>query len=325
MADASQMSQALAYVCAGILYPDGLEKPSVTGRQAIVRRGWLLPSDTFTAQNIRNHTDFVTVTMAAQKGSTISEPLGRPWQVQARIFPTVSVLQKGQSIQVVFPEDLAPSGVVGLWYDDGELQVTAAYAVTAQDTAETVAAALAKQLPNGTVDGAFVSVPGVLVLGNVVGYGESVRVSRRQSQLYRVSVWTADASVRDMIGRSLDTELAEKNWISTLDGRQAQLKFVGVEDVDAMQNQAVYRRDYLYELIFDTLQTQWASDMMFGVGTIDVGGQDRGFGAIAPVPGEDVVKRALEAMASAALSVSAQFEYPRMSLNQFGTVVSSAD
>ncbi|AFW00511.1 hypothetical protein BAR24_04400 [Gluconobacter oxydans] len=324
MADASQMSQALAYVCAGILYPDGLGKPSITGRQAVIRRGWLLPSDIFTAQNIRNHTDFVTVTMSARKGATVPEPLGRPWQVQARILPTVSVLHKGRSVQIVFPESLAPLGVVGLWYE-GALQTTAAYAVTAQDTAESVAAALADQLPNGTVEGALVSVPGVSVLGNVVGYGESVRVSRRQSQLYRVSVWTADASVRDIIGLVLDTALAEKSWISTLDGRQAQLKFVGVEDVDAMQNQAVYRRDYLYELIFDTLQTQWAADMMFGVGTIDAGGQDVGFGAIAPVPEEDVVTRALEAMAAAAVSVSARSEYPGMALNQFGTVVSSTD
>ena len=324
MADASQMSQVLAYVCAGILYPDGLEKPSLTGRQTVVRRGWLLPSDIFAAQNIRGHTDYVTVTMAAQRRAAVPEPLGRPWHVQARILPTVSVLQAGQAVQVVFPKNMAPSGVVGLWYE-GARQTTAAYAVTAQDTPDSVAAALAKQLPHGVADGAVVSVPDVSLLGNVVGYGESVRVSRRQSQLYRVSVWTADASVRDEIGLSLDMALAEKSWISTLDGRQAQLKFVSVEDVDAMQNQAIYRRDYLYELIFDVLQIQWAADMMFGVGTSDIPEGGSGFGAFVPAPEESVVTQALSAMNVARLSASSCSEYPGMALNQFGTVVCSTD
>lgn len=324
MADASQMSQALAYVCAGVLYPTGLEKYSVTGRQAIVRRGWLLPSDIFTAQNIRNQTDFVTVTMAPRKGTVVPEPLGRPWQVQARILPTVSVVQEGQGIRIVFPETGDPAGVVGLWYE-GDLQTTSAYAVTVQDTPESVAAALAAQLAGSKVDGTLISVPGICLSGRVVGYGQSVRVSRRQSQVYRISVWTADATVRDLIGLSLDTALSEKSWITTLDGRQAQLRFVSVEDVDTMQNQTIYRRDYLYEVIFDTLQTQWAADMMFGIGALAAGEHEVDFGAAYPTIGEDVVTRALQAMSATVASQSAFAEYPDMALNQFGTVVSQSD
>ena len=321
MADASQVGLALAYVWAGIFYPEGLEEPSVTGRQTIVRRGWLLPSDIFAAQNIRNNTDFLTVTLAPQKGVVVPEPLGRPWQVQARVLPTVSVKQSTQAVRIAFPSEGAPSGVVGVWYEAGKTQISAAYAVTEQDTPETVALALAGQLPKGLADGNSVQVPGYNLAGNVVGYGQSVRVNRRQNQRYRVSLWTADSGVRDTLGQFLDTELAEKSWISTLDGRQAQLRFVSVEDIDTMQNQALYRRDYLYELVFDTLQVQWSSDMMFGAGTVSAGDQVSSFGAIEPAFDNSVVLHALEAMQAAQTSQAAQNSYPGMMVNQFGTVV----
>ncbi|MFT8479521.1 hypothetical protein [Gluconobacter oxydans] len=327
MTDASRVGLALAYNCVQILYPEGLSGSSVTGRQVVLRRGWLLPSDLFAAQNIHNNIDFVTVTMASRKMPEWAEPLGRPWRVQQKVEPTVGVVVTEGTVEIVFSGTTTPAGVVAVWLDDMPRggAPSAAYAVTAQDTPATVAAALAAALTGGVSNGATVSVPGRVLNGHAGGYGQSVRVTRRQAQLYRVSIWTADATARETLASVLDTALAEQSWISTLDGREAQLRFQSVEDVDTMQNEALYRRDYFYELVFDTLQVQWASEMLCGIGNLS--GEDGAavsFGEVAPGTTNQTVTAALDAMQAVVAAQAAATAYPGLGVDQFGTVVAAA-
>ncbi|MFT8716904.1 hypothetical protein [Gluconobacter potus] len=327
MTDASKVGLALAYNCVQILYPAGLSGSSVTGRQVVLRRGWLLPSDLFAAQNIRNNIDFVTVTMAPRKMPEWAEPLGRPWRVQQKVEPTVGVVVADGTVEIVFSGTSTPAGVVAVWLDDMPHggSPSAAYAVTAQDTPATVAAALAAALTDGVASGATVSVPGRVLNGYAGGYGQSVRVTRRQTQLYRVSIWTADATARETLASVLDAVLAEQSWISTLDGREAQLRFQSVEDVDTMQNEALYRRDYFYELVFDTLQVQWASEMLCGIGNLSGDdGAAMSFGELAPGGTNQTVTAALDAMQAVAAAQAAASAYPGLGVDQFGTVVAAA-
>ncbi|MFT9289784.1 hypothetical protein [Gluconobacter oxydans] len=326
MTDASRVGLALAYTCAQVLYPEGLSGTSVTELQVVLRRGWLLPSDLFTAQNIRNNVDFVTVTMAPRKMPEWTEPLGRPWRVQQKVVPTIGVVVENGTVEIVFSYTSAPAGVVAVWLDDMPHggAPSAAYAVTAQDTPETVAAALADALSGGVANGATISVPGRILNGNAGGYGQSVRVTRRQAQLYRVSIWTADATARETLASVLDTALAELSWISTLDGQEAQLRFQSVEDVDTMQNEALYRRDYFYELVFDTLQVQWASEMLCGIGNLSgEEGLAASFGVLAPGDENQTVTAALDAMQAVVAAQAAASSYPGLGMDQFGTVVAA--
>ncbi|MBF0865054.1 MAG: hypothetical protein ABF932_11570 [Gluconobacter potus] len=327
MTDASRVGLALAYNCAQVLYPEGLSGASVTGRQVVLRRGWLLPSDLFAAQNIRNNIDFVTVTMAPRKMPEWAEPLGRPWRVQQKVESTVGVVVADGTVEIVFSGTFTPAGVVAVWLDDMPHggAPSAAYAVTAQDTPATVAAALAAALTDGVASGVTVRVPGRVLNGHAGGYGQSVRVTRRQAQLYRVSIWTADATARETLASVLDTALAEQSWISTLDGREAQLRFQSVDDVDTMQNEALYRRDYFYELVFDTLQVQWASEMLCGIGNLSgEGGAAMSFGELAPGGANQTVTAALDAMQAVVAAQAAATAYPGLGVDQFGTVVAAA-
>ncbi|WP_215746288.1 MULTISPECIES: hypothetical protein [Gluconobacter] len=327
MTDASRVGLALAYNCVQILYPEGLAGSSVTGRRVVLRRGWLLPSDLFAAQNIRNNIDFVTVTMAPRKMPEWAEPLGRPWRVQQKVEPTVGVVVTDGTVEIVFSGTSTPAGVVAVWLDDMPSggAPSAAYAVTAQDTPATVAAALAAALTDGVASEATVSVPGRVLNAHAGGYGQSVRVTRRQAQLYRVSIWTADATARETLASVLDAALAEQSWISTLDGREAQLRFQSVEDVDTMQNEALYRRDYFYELVFDTLQVQWASEMLCGIGNLSGDdGTAMSFGELASGGTNQTVTAALDAMQAVAAAQAAASAYPGLGVDQFGTVVAAA-
>ncbi|MBS1088455.1 hypothetical protein [Gluconobacter wancherniae] len=323
MADASSVGQALAYVCAGIIYPNGLNAASLTGRQTVVRRGWLLPSDLFTAQNIRNGIDFVTVTLSSHDSRVCAEPLGRPWRTGEQIGATVSVGVEGGGVRVVLPSGVAATGVIGIWNSAVGISSCVAYAARQDDNASKIAAGLADVFPGAVVDGSLIRVPGIQLNGRVVGYGQSYRITRRQGQRYRVSIWTADATVREALGGQLDAALAELSWLATPDGGQAQIMFCGVEDVDTMQNQALYRRDYLYELIFDAIQTQWSPGMLSGGGEIQGAGWVSGFGTSEASIAQQSATEALEAMAAAVSARQGAQAYPGLSVDRFGTVIST--
>ncbi|MBR0560338.1 hypothetical protein [Neokomagataea anthophila] len=322
MAGLSQVGQALAYQCAQVTYPQGLHAESVTGRQVIIRRGWLLPNDMFAVQGIRNNVDYLTITMVPRNTQTLPEPLGRPWTVRRRVAATVGVVQmSGGRVQVTFPTGDMPTGVVGLWAEDGR---SAASAVMAGDTPGSVAQALASQLSGATVDGAMLSVPECTLLGRVSGYGESVRTVRRQIQRYRVSIWTADASVREVLGDVVDTALADMSWLPLIDGGQGQIRFAGVEDVDTMQNETLFRRDYFYDIQVDAEQVQWSSELIFGGGQFDHGSVE-GWGEHVPRFNTAVVEHALQSMKNAEMQQAGKAIYPGLVVDAFGTVSAVSD
>lgn len=317
MAGLSQVGQALAYQCAQVIYPQGLQAATVTGRQVIIRRGWLLPNDMFAVQGIRNNVDYLTITMVPRNAQTLPEPLGRPWTVRRRVAATVDAVQtKDGGIQIVFASGVVPAGVVGLWSEDGR---SAASAVMAGDTPEAVAQALAAQLVGAVVDGATLCVPGCALRARVSGYGESVRTVRRQVQRYRLSIWTADVAVRETLGDVVDTALADMSWLPLIDGGQGQVRFAGVEDVDTMQNEALFRRDYVYDVQFDAEQVQWSSELLFGGGQFGQGAVEV-WGTQVPRFDGAVVEHALMSMKNAEMQQAGQSVYPGMAVDAFGTV-----
>lgn len=322
MTDVSQVSLALAYHCAGTIYPGGLAGESLTGRRTVVRRGWLLPNDMFSAQSVNGGVDYVTVSAAMEGFRPLAEPLGWPWRDGQVIAPTVGVACEGCTATVTVPASGTVCGVVGLsWRRGGVQPVVAAYAVSAGETAETVAAGLAAGLGAGAVaEGAVVTVASGDVTGQVAGYGQSVRILRRQSQKLRISIWTSSAAARDVLGSALDTALAGISWISTLDGGEAKLGFDGAGDVDTLQVQGVYRRDLVFRVDFDAIESRWAARMMFGGGTIRADGWAGVFGDSALSAAGQAGTAALAAEALAADAAAGSSPYAGYSVDAFGTV-----
>ncbi|MCQ9154078.1 hypothetical protein [Acidomonas methanolica] len=321
MTDISQVSLALAYVCAQAIYPQGLSAASITGRQTVIRRGWLLPNDMYSAQSVRDSVDYVTVTAALEGFRPVAEPLGWPWREGATIAPTVGVSCSGAVANVTAPASGAVCGVVGLrWETGAATAVTAAYAASSGDTAASIAAGLAAGLPGATARGASVGVASGVLTGQVAGYGQSVRVTRRQNQKLRLSIWTSSAMARDALGSALDTALAGMGWLATLDGGEARLSFDGAGDVDTLQVQSLYRRDLVFNVLFDTIESQWAAQMLFRAGAFSGPEFEVAFGdAVMAAAGQSGVA-ALAAEAAAVQGVTAASPYAGLSVDAFGTV-----
>lgn len=325
MADVSQVSLALAFECATLVYPLGLDKASVTGRQTFVRRGWLLPSDVFSAESVRSNVDYITVTSALEDYKGLAEPLGRPWTQDLKIDPTISVSCDDNVATVAFASGGAPCGIVGLRWDSGPIRsATSAYAVSANDTPQSVAAGLAAGFSGAIAVGAQVKVLEGSLTARVAGYGRSRRVTRRQTQKLRLSIWTSSADAREQLGQLLDTSLSEINWLPTADCGQAQLSFEGSGDVDTLQTQTLYRRDLIFRTVFDTFQSEWSAYMMFGVGQLSGPEWEAGFGDALPSLDGQSDLAVLAAEAAATQGVVADCSYPGFTTDAFGTVRSAS-
>lgn len=274
MADIGSTASALAMTAASVIYPNGLSPVtgSVTGTQTIVRRGWPTQPDFSGACGMTKGIDLVSVMPIGGAFRPLSEPLGWPWETISQTAATVTLTADGNTLAVAIAGGVTPAGLVGatLTAAPGSVvqpNVAISYIVQSVDTADTIAAALAGQIPEAYSSGATATFPGVSAIAPVTGGTATARrVVRRQRQMFSVSVWSISWQRRDALGLALDAGLAGTNWIANTDGTESQIVGAGAIEVDGGQNQGIYRRDLRYWLEFDTVQTMTAPQMMFGIG-----------------------------------------------------------
>lgn len=292
MPDISSVASGLAQLCASLLYPNGTNAASISGRRTIIRRGWLTETDMSGICGPQGGTDYVLVMPVQGAYRTIPEPLGWPWETGPITAPTVSLSVAGNTTTVLITAGETPVGNIGLQvradanapFPD---RLAAVHSVQPSDTPETIAAALAAFFPGATTQGATLTVPHATSLTQATGgTGTATRITRRQQQLFLVTLWSGLPEGRDALGAALDGALSGVVWFAASDGAQCQLKFAGSADIDTMQAQGLYRRDMRFNVIYDTTQTQAAAQMLFGAGVVHVQTPDgpviQTFGSVIP-------------------------------------------
>jgi len=300
MSDISDVATGLAMTIAGIVYPNGPSPVtgSITGRQTIVRRGWVLAGDRGPKNpcSIDNGVDIITVRTLGPSTQEMPADLGAPWRTWSTVASTVTLTVSGNSVTVSIPDGATPSGIVGVKIvadASGALpdNSSATYLVTSADTAASIAVGLAAQFPGSFTSGATLTIPNATSLTTATGgTGLSVRVLSRQVQNLTVSVWSNSWQARDALGKAIITGLMSVLWFPAYDGWGATLtKAPGSIEVDAMLNQGIWRRDIQIAVRYDTIETQTGSSMVFGTGMTSNVSSGRvvlqPFGATPPVTG----------------------------------------
>ncbi|PYD63560.1 hypothetical protein [Gluconacetobacter entanii] len=270
MADIVSISRAIVSQMEVIAYPSGKANPSVTGRPTKIFRGWITQAD-YTGADcaLGNGVDFITVMDLKGGWRRIDEPLGRPWRQEVTIPATVSITTEGNTATVTLQANATPSGIVGLRIRSNGTTIpdrsVAAYAVQATDTATTIAAALAAQIPGATSSGATIAVPGATDLsGAAGGYAPAVRVARRQQQLFQVTVWSASTKARDALGTAIDNGMAFIDWLTDANGSTFQIESRGNWNNDAAQNSGIFMRPFRFIATYDTDLRENMAQMLFG-------------------------------------------------------------
>lgn len=292
MPDISSVASGLAQLCSSLLYPNGTSATSLSGRRTIIQRGWLTEAVMSSICGPHTGTDYVLVMPVQGACRTIPEPLGWPWETGPITASTVSLSVEGNTATVSIAAGAVPSGNVGLQvradanapFPD---RLAAVHGVQPSDTAPEIATALAGFFAGATAQGPTLTIPHAIGLTPATGgTGTATRITRRQQQLFLVTLWSGSPDGRDALGSALDGALSGVTWFAASDGAQCQLKFAGSADIDTMQAQSLYRRDMRFSVIYDTTQTQAAAQMLFGAGVVHVQTPDgpviQTFGSVIP-------------------------------------------
>ncbi|MCE2579579.1 hypothetical protein LDL36_13970 [Komagataeibacter sp. FNDCR1] len=278
MADIVSISHAIVAQMAAIVYPDGKAGPSITGRPTKIFRGWITQADYTGADcTLGRGVDFITVTDLQGGWRRIDEPLGRPWRQEATIPATVSITTEGNTATVAIQDDANPTGIVGLRIrSDGTTipdRSVAAHAVQDTDTATTIAAALAAQIPGATVSGPTITVSGGTTLdGATGGYAPAVRTARRQQQLFQVTVWSASTAARDALGTAIENGMAFIDWLTDANGSTFQIEARGDWNNDAAQSSGIFMRPFRSLCTYDTDARENMAQMLFGTEVFNLPG-----------------------------------------------------
>ncbi|NIE79242.1 hypothetical protein [Asaia sp. As-1742] len=273
MAGALLVARGLALCCAARFALVAEPSTGLTQGRVIFRAGALMPSDLFASPSLREAVSYVTVTLVSGRYERLPVPLGNVWAESFYLPPDVILNVQGRVATIARIAGRTAPGVVSLrWSRDDGSDISARYVAQDRDSAQDIVQALAAEMTGCDVEAGTLRVSSGALEGAVSGYARSTRLTRRQSQLFRVSIWTDSECTCEALGRLLTERLLPDDWLALPDGTTAQLVFEGEEDRDAMQTQNLFRRDVLLRAIWDDHASVWSPRMLAGGGWMQAGG-----------------------------------------------------
>lgn len=258
MADLSDVEASLVGSVTDIVYPNGLEAPSVTGQPVRIYRGWPLlgPLGNDMSAGVAN------VSVFAVPGATHNTTRWAPVASMSAGAVTLTVSVSGASAR--FGGAAGPGQVAGLLIDNQPF----VYRGQAGDTPALVAAMLAQAVQTQRacwLSGTTVSVPGLsAIVARVVADGSSVTEWGRQVQGFRISLWCPNPMVRDTLCSVIGGALAAVSFLTLADETSGRIRYRSTASFDDDQDAQQYRRDLVYDVEYGTTVQASAPAMLFG-------------------------------------------------------------
>ena len=238
MADISDVEQAIVNLVAGALYPNGTSQPSAVSADCRIYRGW--PVKDGLQADMRAGTVNINVWAGHGKNTTRFPAIDRPLSIPA---PTLSAAASGNTVTL--------SGAVGANQNVAVIVngIGYVYAVQANDTLSTVAAALAALIGAGaSSSGPTLTVVNAHSLVARVGVvASTAREVARFRRSFQINIWAPNPSARDAVGKAIKPVLADLRRMALPDGTTAQVTLDDdfSQPDDGLQKEQVYRVTYL--------------------------------------------------------------------------------
>ena len=259
MADQSNVETTLASFVTNLLYPQGVNAPSITGGVIRIYRGW--PNQAALNADLSNGVTTVTIFPDPGQFHLTTRYLDPP-AVALAVVPTllVNVL----SAKATFSGTATLGQLAGLLVDN----VAYVHRTAPGDTPELVASILASYIRTrriAQVAGAAVTIPGAgSLIGRVVADQPTQTETRRQIQGFRLSCWCPTPDVRDLVAALIDVGLSAQTFLTLPDTSSARLRQTGTVVFDQSQNAGLYRRDLLLTVEYPTTSTTVLPALIFG-------------------------------------------------------------
>jgi hypothetical protein len=267
MADQADVETALASIVANALYPDGVAAPSAVGSVCRVYRG--LPTSPTLGADLAAGVIHVTVNATGDVKNVTR--FGRKWQVVSAVPASLSVGVTGNS--ATFSGTCVVGQLAGLVVND----LAFPYAVQANDSPPTVASNLAASLGQAgwlvQYAGSSVTLPNAeRFTARVVSGAQALQEIKRQTQVFKVTVWCPAPLLRDVVSPVIDAALASRQFIAIADGSAARLIFMGSDADDGAADATLYKRTLSYSAEYPTTLAQIEPAMLFGTANFAANG-----------------------------------------------------
>jgi hypothetical protein len=260
MADASDVEAAMVGVIGGALYPGGVSGAcAATGAVCRIYRGWPVPAalDADLAAGVTN------VSVAAVAGQSLNTTRWPDlWIPQVTTTPSIKTSVSGESVTLA--GTAAPGQVVAVIADG----TWASWRVRVGDTLSMIATGLATSMGNSrsaSASGTTLTVPGAIRLtARAEADQPTMRLSRRQLQAFRATIWCPDPLTRDAVGSAVDSALSGIDFVGLADGTSGRLRYLSSTVSDKWEDAALYRRELTYSVDYPTSIVQNLPRMAIG-------------------------------------------------------------
>ena len=255
MADIADVMDALETLSREAVFPNGDDKPSVISPRTVqVGQGWPLARDLDKAANT-NQT-LVSVYAVPSSTSDVAQP-----------FNTTDVVTVPPNLGTTVTSDEGSFTLSGTPNPDEYVSVETApglvfsASATSASTASSVAADLAAKLsavyPGVTQVGGKVVLdpPTPSLIMKQGGPATVARRTHRQRTQFRICVWSPNPADRSKVARTVDVALKTKSQITLADWSQGLVVYMGTNLDDKFENEGLYRRDLIYNVTYDTVET----------------------------------------------------------------------
>ena len=267
MADLSDAQVALAHRIADAFYPNGTGTASAINLDVFVIRGWPLPAnlDRAVKPKTGDPTRAVYVSVFPVPNMTRVTTRGlNTWETASLPAPTVAatVDPVAGTVTITGRGDPAVGQHIGLIVDGQSW----AYAVAPNDTAASIAAALAAaagpSLPGLTVTGAALTIAGVSRIACRIGVdGVLKKELEREMVGFMLTVWAPTPDLRTAAARIVRTAMAASPRLPLADGSTAQLVYRLTTESDGFEKVEIYKRDIHYWVEFGTFDAADATQV----------------------------------------------------------------
>ncbi|KTS09729.1 hypothetical protein SB2_11780 [Methylobacterium radiotolerans] len=244
---------ALEQIALQAVFPNGTSQPSVLPlKPPQVAQGWPLARDIDKAMSAGR--SIVSIFAVPSSSSDAGQPFITPVEVYTPPVHGLTATLAGSSIT------LAGTPTVGEYVTAVVGFTGYTYLTQAGDTAASAAAGLAGALeaafPGTVASGATVQVATNEIVEARIGAPATMaaRIHRQRIQ-FRICVWSPNPADRAALSRVIDVALKRNVTIRLSDGTQAIVVFQGTNLDDKYENEGTYRRDLIFNVTYDTLDT----------------------------------------------------------------------
>ncbi len=255
MADLSDVSNAFVALITSIVYPNGINNPSIANTGIRIYPGWPSPQQL----DIDLAAGNCHISVYPRNDEQNTTRFSRDWQLQTLNTATLTLTANGQTVTIggAMPSPFTPHNLV--IFANNKPYV---YAVQSGNTLNSIAASLAALIAvdviGTTAIGAVITLPSSARLGAVRVGVTTTAISevRRQKRGFQLTVWASTPIQRQIIASALDSALAVNYFLSLPDGTAARMIYSSSIETDMLQNEQIYRRDLIYSVEFATTQTE---------------------------------------------------------------------